>query len=62
MMDKIKIAVDAARALFTIGGAIMEAVRDGDVERVDEILPAEDRARLHLLALEAQARRDLPSE
>lgn len=59
MIDKIKMAVEAASALFSLGASLMDAIRDGDLERVDEILPPEDRARLHLLALEDRARKDL---
>lgn len=62
MIDKIKVALDAAKVLFSIGARLMDAIRDGDLDRVDEILPPEDRARLHLLEIEERARRDLPTE
>jgi hypothetical protein len=59
MMDKIGKAFDALSLLGRIAGHILDAVRRGEPERVDAILPEHDRARLHLLDLEERARRDL---
>lgn len=62
MIDKIKIAIEAAKALGSLGVYLMDAIHREDWERVDAILPPEDRARIHLLALEEKARRDLPPQ
>lgn len=62
MMGKIKMAIEVAQSLGSLAGYIMDAIRAEDWERVDAILPPEDRARIHLLALEERVRRDLPPE
>jgi len=62
MGGKISLAIDTIGLLGRMIMHLLDAIRSGKPERVDEILPAKDRARLHLLDLEARARAELEGE